>query len=74
MQLLSNDTESYIIAISYGFSPTRQDAPTGNGTPHAGKTEPDLLPGADERTMNFANYSDNSNIGIRYEPDNLIPP
>jgi hypothetical protein len=66
--------ESYIIANVYNFCPGRVVGACRPGTSAGGKYEPDLHPGAEERVMLFANWTDKTNVLIKYRPDELIKP
>lgn len=67
-----NDREAFCLATTYGFNPPHKKNPARLRIVDTGKYEPDHNLFAATRTMVLASYIDETNILIKYTPEDLV--
>ena len=70
----ANDREAFILANTYGLLPPAARSPSRARIADSGKYEPDRNEGATSRTIVIAHWFGKSNLLIKYNPAELIPP
>lgn len=69
-----NDKEVQILASGYNLAPPRAVYPARRRAVDPGKYEPDRNEFQSSRVVALAHFGDRTNILIRYNPGDLVPP